>query len=79
VTRSTVQLERYFSGYNILIPSCVKAQGEYGGLFSGKNASYKMGKTVTKFQESELILRIETAVVPFVGTIFIKCEMVSDV
>jgi len=38
-----------------------------------------MGNTVTKFQESEMLLRIETVVEPFAGTIFIKCEMVSDV
>ena len=38
-----------------------------------------MGKTLTKFQESELLLRIETVVEPFVGSIFITCEMASDV
>jgi len=38
-----------------------------------------MGNTVTKFQESELLLRNETVVEHFVGIIFIKCEMVSDV
>jgi len=31
-----------------------------------------MGNTVTKFQESDLLLRIETVVEPFVGTIFIN-------
>ena len=38
-----------------------------------------MENTVTKFQESELLLRMETVVEAFVGTFFIKCEMVSDV
>jgi len=37
-----------------------------------------MGNTVTKFQEPELLLKTETVVKPFVGTIFIKCESVSD-
>jgi len=38
-----------------------------------------MQNEVTKFQESELVLRIGTVIGTFVGIIFIKCEMASDV
>jgi hypothetical protein len=44
ITR-TVQLARYFYGFNSPLLSGIKTQGDFGGLFKGKNASYETVST----------------------------------